>query len=208
MPIRVAIVEDNAEICEGLEKVLAKTPGFVCACACRNAETALRKIPACNPDVVVMDINLPDASGIDCTAKLKHLMPDVQIMMFTVHNDSEQIYRALEAGASGYLLKRSSPTVLLNALREMKNGGVPMTGEIAHKVIDHFRKPAPSADHTAELTRREAEVIQLLAEGYPAKEIANRLSISADTVNAHLKHIYEKLHVRSRIEAVIKYLKT
>ena len=208
MPITVAIVEDNSEICEGLEHVLAKTPGFTCVCACRNAKTALRKIPTCSPDVVIMDINLPDASGIDCTAKLKRLLPEMQIMMFTVYDDSEQIFRAMEAGASGYLLKRSSSTVLLNALREMKSGGVPMTGEIARKVIERFRKPTISADQTAELTRREEEVIQLLAEGHPAKEIASRLSITADTVNAHLKHIYEKLHVRSRIEAVIKYLKS
>ena len=207
MPITVAIVEDNAEICEGLEHVLAKAPGFTCVCACRNAETALRKIPACNPDIVIMDIQLPGASGIACTAKLKELLPAMQILMFTVYDDSEQIFRALEAGASGYLLKRSSQTVLLNALREMKTGGAPMTGDIARRVIESFRKPTPAPNKTADLTPREDEVIQLLAAGHPAKEIARRLSISVDTVNAHLKHIYEKLHVRSRIEAVIKYLK-
>jgi DNA-binding NarL/FixJ family response regulator len=207
MPITVAIVEDNAEICEGLEHVLAKSPGFTCLCACRNAETALRKIPLCNPDVVIMDIQLPGTSGIDCTAQLKRLLPATQILMFTVYDDSEQIFRALEAGASGYLLKRSSEAVLLNALREVKSGGAPMTGDIARRVVESFRKPAPAANKTADLTPREDEVIKLLAVGLAAKEIASRLAISVDTVNVHLKHIYEKLHVRSRIEAVIKYLK-
>lgn len=207
MPISVAIVEDNADICEGLEQVLANAPGFSCVCSCRNSATALRKIPAAKPDVVIMDIGLPDGSGVDCTAKLKAMLPEVQIMMFTVYEDSEQIFRALAAGASGYLLKRVKPAGLLNAIREMANGGVPMTGEIARKVIASFRQePAPSAK-PANLTPREQAVLETLAEGLSAKEIASRLSISTETVNVHLKHIYQKLHVRSRTEAVIAYLK-
>ncbi len=207
MPISVAIVEDNSEICEGLEQVLANAPGFQCVCSCRNTETAVRKIPAVKPDVVIMDIGLPDGSGIDCTARLKALLPDVQIMMFTVYEDSEQIFRALAAGASGYLLKRVKPAGLLNGLREMVNGGVPMTGEIARKVISSFRQEPPPTAKTANLTPREQSVLEKLAEGLSAKEIASKLAISTETVNVHLKHIYQKLHVRSRTEAVIAYLK-
>jgi DNA-binding NarL/FixJ family response regulator len=208
---RVAIVEDNEEICEGLAHVINQAADFSVVCTCRNVDTALRKIPPFAPDLIIMDIHLPDGSGIECTAKLKRLLPATQLMIFTVHDDTDLIFKALQAGASGYLLKRTRPEVLLNALREVKNGGAPMTGEVARKVIESFRMaPAPttpSFEQADELTPREAEVMELLAEGYPAKEIALRLSISADTVNAHLKHIYRKLHVRSRIEAVIKYRK-
>jgi DNA-binding NarL/FixJ family response regulator len=207
MPINVAIVEDNADICEGLEEVLAEAPGFKCVCSCRNSETALRKIPPARPDVVIMDIGLPDGSGIDCTAKIKARLPGTQIMMFTVYEDSEQIYRALAAGASGYLLKRAKPAELLNAIREMTNGGVPMTGEIARKVIASFRQEPPPSAKTANLTPREQAVLEKLAEGLLAKEIAAKLAISTETVNVHLKHIYQKLHVRSRTEAVIAYLR-
>jgi DNA-binding NarL/FixJ family response regulator len=208
---RVAIVEDTADICEGLEHVIGHSPDFVVACTCRNVETALRKIPEYKPEVVIMDIQLPDGSGIDCIGKLKRMLPSTQFMIFTVHDDTELIFKALQAGASGYLLKRTPPEMLLNALREVKTGGAPMTGEVARKVIESFRKSAePTSSPFAkpeELTHREEEVMELLAEGYPAKEIAQRLSISTDTVNAHLKHIYHKLHVHSRVEAVIKYLK-
>jgi DNA-binding NarL/FixJ family response regulator len=207
MPLSVAIVEDNAEICEDLEQVIRNAPGFACACVCRNTETALRKIPAAKPDVVIMDIGLPDGSGIECTAALKRTLPDVQIMMFTVYEDSEQIFRALAAGASGYLLKRASPAEILQALRELANGGVPMSGEIARKVIASFRPEPPPAAKTAKLTPREQTVLEQLANGLSAKEIAAQLAISTDTVNVHLKHIYQKLHVRSRIEAVIAYLR-
>jgi DNA-binding NarL/FixJ family response regulator len=207
MIISVAIVEDNAEICEELEQVINGARGFRWVCSCRNAETALRKIPALRPDVVIMDIGLPDGSGIACTAQLKQSLPEVQIMMFTVYQDSEQIFRALAAGASGYLLKRANPPELLNALRELAGGGVPMAGEVARKVIASFRQEPPPAAKTANLTPREQSVIEHLANGMSAKEIAAQLSISTETVNSHLKHIYQKLHVRSRVEAVIAYLK-
>ena len=210
MPISVAIVEDNAEICEGVERVLAESGDFVLVCSCRNARTAMSKIPAAKPDVVIMDIGLPDGSGIQCTAELKQLMPDLQIMMFTVYEDSDQIFKALAAGASGYLLKRVKPSQLLDALREMKNGGVPMTGAIARKVIASFSEPPPpSSKHRAfpALSPREFVVLEKLAEGMTAKELAAEFFITIDTVNAHLKHIYRKLHVRSRVEAVITYLK-
>ena len=209
MPITVAIVEDNADICEDLERVVSNAAGFACAGCCRTAQTALRRIPLLRPDVVIMDIRLPDGSGIDCTAQLKRLMPDLQIMMFTVYEDSEQIFRALAAGASGYLLKRVTPASLLDALRELMSGGVPMTGEIARKVIASFRQNpvTPTNANTDKLTPREHAVLEQLANGLSAKEIASSLEISTDTVNVHLKHIYQKLHVRSRTEAVIAYLR-
>lgn len=206
MPTPVAIVEDNAEICEGLEHTINQSSGYTCVCACRNAETALRRIPKCNPSIVIMDIQLPGTSGIACTEKLKQLLPNVQILMFTVYEDHEQIFKALEVGASGYLLKSASNDELIDALHQIENGGAPMTDEVARKVIQSFHKPVTGIDGER-LTIREEEVLHLLAEGYAAKEIAHRLSISSGTVNNHLKHIYQKLHVRSRVEAVIKYLK-
>jgi len=207
MAITVAIVEDNAGICEELEQIIREDPGCSCVCVCRNLQTALRKIPALAPDVIIMDIQLPDGSGIECTARLKRLLPRVQIMMFTIYEDSEQIFRALEAGASGYLLKRTAPEALLQAIREIKQGGVPMTGEIARKVIHSFRRTPAQPSESEPLTPREEEVLELLAKGFLSKEIAAKLAVSVETVNSHLKHIYDKLHVRSRTEAVIKYLK-
>jgi DNA-binding NarL/FixJ family response regulator len=207
MAITVAIVEDNAGICEELEQIIREDPGCSCVCVCRNVQTALRKIPALAPDVIIMDIQLPDGSGIECTARLKRLLPRVQIMMFTIYEDSEQIFRALEAGASGYLLKRTAPEAMLQAIREIKQGGAPMTGEVARKVIQSFRRVPGQGPETEPLTPREEEVLELLAKGFLSKEIAGRLVVSVETVNSHLKHIYDKLHVRSRTEAVIKYLK-
>ena len=204
MSITVAIVEDNAGICEELEQILRDATGFSCLCVCRNLQTALKKIPPLAPEVVIMDIQLPDGTGIEGTARLKKLLPRTQILMFTIYNDQEQIFRALEAGASGYLLKSTPPEALISALHEVKNGGAPMTGEVARKVIQSFHK-APAVEDP--LTPREEEILQLLAKGLVTKEIASSLDISADTVNSHLKHIYEKLHVRTRTEAVIKFLK-
>lgn len=207
MPTKVALVEDNAGICEELERILAEDPGCQCVCVCRNVQTALRKLPPLAPEVIIMDIQLPDGSGIDCTARLKRLLPRTQIVIFTIGADSEQIFRALEAGASGYLLKRSAPHEIIRAIREVKHGGAPMTGEIAHKVIQFFRKEPMREKTTDPLTPREAEILELLAKAQSSKEIAHHLAISLETVNSHLKHIYEKLQVRSRTEAVIKYLR-
>ncbi len=206
MPTKVAIVEDNAGICEELAQVLSEDPAFMCVCTCRNTFTALTKIPALAPDVVIMDVHLPDGSGIECTAKIKQMLPQTQILMFTIYEEAEQIYRALEAGASGYLLKRTPPDQLLRGLHEIVQGGVPMTGEVARKVIHSFRRAPVVAEPKVKLTPREEEILDLLAKGHLSKEIAHLLSISLETVNSHLKHIYEKLHVRSRTEAVIKYL--
>jgi len=204
MPISVAIVEDNAGICEELQQILAEDSNFNCVCVCRNFKTALTEIPRTQPDVIIMDINLPDGSGIEATRQIKQLLPRTQIMIFTIYEESEEIFRALEAGASGYLLKDTAPEEILLSIRDINRGGVPMTGEVARKVITAFRKTPAK---TELLTSREEEILELLAQGYVSKEIASRLSISTETVKSHLKHIYDKLHVRTRTEAVIKYLR-
>jgi DNA-binding NarL/FixJ family response regulator len=154
-----------------------------------------------------MDIQLPGTSGILCTEKLKRLLPAVKILMFTVYEDEDQIFKALEAGASGYLLKSASQEEIIAALRQLQSGGAPMTGEVALKVVHKFHKKPAASDATERLTRREEEVLQLLAVGKAPKEISQRLFISSGTVNNHVKRIYHKLHVRSRVEAVIRYLK-
>ena len=206
MSITVAIVEDNAGICEELRQIVSNAPGLACVCICRNAQTALRKIPDCRPDVVIMDIQLPDSSGIECTARLKPRLPNTQILMFTIYDDNEQIFAALKAGAVGYLLKDSKPEELLDAIRETANGGAPMTAEIARKVISSFHRTPAQIDEFEQLTRREDEILEHFSRGLLCKEIADRLGISLETVNSHRKNIYRKLHVRSRTEAVIKYL--
>ena len=204
--ISVAVVEDSAGVRRGLELLLAKSPGFTCTCACGSAEEAVRQIPLRPPDVVLMDIHLPDRSGIECTARLKQLLPQTQVVMITVYTDTEKVFQALRVGASGYLLKRSSPGQILDAIREVRQGGVPMTREIARKMIETFKAPANPPRADVELTRRETEVLELLSKGCANKEIAQSLSISLDTVRYHLKQIYEKLHVRSRTEAVARWV--
>jgi len=202
--ISVAIVEDNAGICEELEQILREDGGFTCVAVCRNLQTALRKIPPLAPDIIILDIQLPDGSGLEGLTRIKRVLPRTQVLMFTIYDDQEQIFRALEAGAGGYLLKNSKPELILRSLREIINGGAPMTGEVARKVIQSFRKGPLQEER---LTPREEEILQLLSKGHVTKEIARVLEISVDTVNSHLKHIYEKLNVRTRTEAVIKYLR-
>jgi DNA-binding NarL/FixJ family response regulator len=206
MSISVAIVDDNPEIRRNLSRYIGESPGFRCTCACASGEEALRQIPESPPDVVLMDIQMPGLSGIACTASLKKLLPSVPVMMLTVYEDNDAIFRALEAGASGYLLKRSAPAKLLEAIKELHRGGAPMTSEIARRVIHSFHKAKPECPPQDKLTAREEEILQCLAQGYATKEIADKLSVSYDTVRYHLKHIYDKLHVHSRTEAVIKYL--
>lgn len=206
MQTTVAIVEDSAVICQELKHIITKAPDLSCACACRNAASALQRIPPLAPDVVVMDIHLPDGSGIDCTARLKRLLPETQILMFTIYDDTDQIVRAMEAGASGYILKNTAPADIVAAIREVRIHGAPMTREVARKLVDSFRTPA-SRDFSETLTPRESEILTLLANGLLNKEIAQRLGIKSDTVGTHLKSIYRKLHVHSRTEAVIKHLR-
>lgn len=206
MKTTVAIVEDNSAISASLERVIGSSDDMRCVAVSANAEHALRTVPQHQPDVVLMDIELPGISGIECTARMRRLLPQVRILILTVYKDHDQIFRALEAGASGYLLKRSSTEEILRAIRDVKAGGAPMTAEIAAKVVQSFhRAPTQRSERVQHLTARENEILELLARGYVAKEIADQLGISYETVRGHLANIYEKLHVRSQTEAVIQY---
>jgi DNA-binding NarL/FixJ family response regulator len=203
----VAIVEDNTVMRNTFRQWIDAAPEFRCVFACATAEEALTEIPRLKPDVVLMDVHLPGESGIACTAQLKEKLPGVQVIIVTVYRDHELIFQALQAGACGYLLKRSSPQELLRAISEVLSGGAPMTSEIARLLVEAFQKKPAAPVAGDGLTQRESEILALLAEGLSNKEIADRVKISYDTVRAHLRHIYEKLHVRGRTEAVRKYLK-
>ncbi|MEP0822763.1 MAG: response regulator transcription factor [Ignavibacterium sp.] len=207
MSMRVSIVEDDSRIRESLIVLIDGTEGFRCVSAYENAEEALEDIPRKAPDVVLMDINLPGISGIECVRGLKDRMPDLQIIMLTVFEDSERIFQSLEAGATGYLLKRTPPDQILSAIREVCNGGSPMSSQIARKVVQSFRKTRENSNPPVKLSPREEEILSALAKGSRDKEIAEALFISVDTVHSHLRRIYEKLQVRSRTEAVVKYLR-
>ena len=207
MSIKVAIVEDNRSFRDKLAAYLNEMPEFSCVGVFDSAEDALKSIPKLMPEVVLMDIHLPNLSGVACTRKLKDLCPAVQILILTVYEDNERIFGALKAGASGYLLKRADPADILAAIREVRQGGAPMSSQIARRVVQSFREAAgvePEKDEA--LSQREEEILQQLAKGYSTKEIADKSSISVNTVRTHLQHIYEKLHVRSRTEAVLKFL--
>jgi DNA-binding NarL/FixJ family response regulator len=202
---RIAIVEDNKVIRESLMEFVQTDPECCCVCACATAEDALRLIPGCQPEIVLMDIQLPNLSGIDCTGQLKQLLPAVQIIMVTVYEDTERIFKALRAGACGYLLKRCTPEELIAAIHEVRQGGAPMSREIARKVIASFQEPLALATEVDGLSPREREILELLARGFPNKEIADRLGLTDGTVRWHLRHVYHKLHVRSRTEAALKF---
>jgi DNA-binding NarL/FixJ family response regulator len=206
MKINVAIVEDNRGFRAKLENYLNEAPGFHCVCACDSAEEALKMIPQVLPDVVLMDIHLPRMSGVDCTRQLKIICPSVQILVLTVYEDNNRIFGALKAGAGGYLLKRAAPDSILAAIQEVKQGGAPMSSQIARCVVQSFREPPPNPLKADKLSQREEEILQQLSQGYSTKEIADRSSISVNTVRTHLQHIYDKLHVRSRTEAILKYI--
>ena len=203
--IKVAIVEDNKTVREGFETLLNRTPGLQCVCTCSTVAEALRKIPKTMPNVVLMDIQLPDATGVECTAKIKEQLPALQIVIVTVYEDSERIFQALRAGACGYLLKRSPPEKVIAAIQEAHEGGVPMTPEIARKVIGQFRGQAALATEVEHLTNREKEVLEFVMHGLGNKAIADRLGVTVAAVKWHLQHIYEKLHVHSRTEAALKF---
>jgi len=204
----VAIVEDNPVMRKSFRQWIESAPEFRCVFDCATAEQAIIEIPRHRPDVVLMDIHLPGESGIACTARLKEVLPSVQVIMVTVYRNHELIFQALQAGACGYLLKRSSPDELLNAIAEVRSGGAPMTSEIARMVVEAFQKKPASLPPAEGLTSRESEILGLLSEGLSNKEIADRVNISYDTVRAHLRHIYEKLHVRGRTEAVRMFLRS
>ena len=202
----VAIVEDNSVIRHSLTEWINSAPDHHCVCACATAETALIEIPRSHPDVVLMDIRLPGESGIACTARLKNLFPDLLVIVVTVYRDRDLLFQALKAGASGYLLKRSTPDEVLHAIAEVRSGGAPMTREIARMLVETFRRPAAEVAPAMELSEREMEILTLVSKGLANKEIGSKLNISYFTVRAHLRKIYEKLHVRCRAEAVAKHL--
>lgn len=207
-PVRVALVEDLADVRDSWKQLIDGLPNFKCVSTYATGEEALRRLPEENVDVVLMDIRLPRMSGIACTARLKPLIPQTQILILTVSADSDTVFRALEAGADGYLLKRCSPEELHAAVLDVLRGGVPMTSEIARRVIAAFRRQPARSDLTTKLTPREEEILTLLSRGFVSKEIATKLGVSYETVRDHLRHIYEKLHVHSRGEAVARFQKT
>ena len=206
MLINVGIVEDNNKIREGLAAIIDGSDGFRCKVKYATAEEAIIKLPLENPNVVLMDINLPGMSGIECVVKLKEILPDVQIMMLTVYEDNETVFKSIVAGATGYILKRTPPAELLEAIRELHGGGSPMSDQIARKVVQAFQQMGKSSKETENLSERESELLSYLSKGYHDKEIADKLFISVKTVRTHLRNIYKKLHVRSRTEAILKYL--
>jgi DNA-binding NarL/FixJ family response regulator len=210
MPITVSIVEDNDKLRGTLAKVIARAEGFRFVSDYGSAEAALEDLPKVKPAVVLMDINLPGMNGVECVRKLKAIMPQMQVMMLTVYEDTENIFNALAAGANGYMLKRTPTKELIEAIREVHRGGSPMTTHIARLVVQSFQKPVAPAPHAggelSELSEREQQVLDLLSQGLIYKEIADKLNIGYETVHTYIRRIYEKLQVRTRTEAVAKFL--
>jgi len=206
--IKVCIVDDNSELRSALQEILSMSPGLDCTGTMNTAEEAVEKLPLLKPDVVLMDINLGVGnSGIDCVRELKGKMPDTNFMMCTVYEEDEKIFEALSAGASGYILKKTAPQKLIEAIRELYQGGAPMSSQIARKVVAAFQNKThtPDENNLTMLTPREKEILELLSRGLMYKEIAWELDISQETVRKHVYRIYEKLHVGNRVEAVNKY---
>jgi DNA-binding NarL/FixJ family response regulator len=206
MSIAVSIVEDDARVRASLARLIDSSSGYRCVSNHSSAEDALREIPKFRPDVVLMDINLPGVNGVECVRQLKPQMPGTQVIMLTVYQNTEHIFNALAAGATGYMLKQTPPPELLSAIKEVHAGGSPMSGHIARKIVQSFQNTAPLSAEAQSLSPREAEVLDLLAKGFLYKEIAEAMKVSYATVHTHIRHIYEKLHVRSRTEAVAKHL--
>src|SRR5690349_13899447 len=207
MAITVSIVEDNEQLRGTLARVINRAEGFRCVSQYASAEDALKDLPQVKPEVVLMDINLPGINGVECVRQLKQVLPQTQVMMLTVYEDTENIFNALAAGAAGYLLKRTKSAELLEAIREVHGGGSPMTTHIARKVTQSFQKAGPSPQPTENLSEREQQVLDCLSQGFLYKEIAEKLGISYETVHTYIRRIYEKLQVRTRTEAVAKFLK-
>ena len=205
-PRKVSIVEDDAAFRESFQDIIASAEGWTVAGCHPRAELALKDIPKNPPDAVIVDIQLPGMSGIDLVRKLKPSCPDTQFLMVTVFEDADRVFNALAAGASGYVLKRDVHARLLESLDDVMNGGSPMSSAIARKVVQHFQKPSPAPEGDYNLTNREKETLDLLVKGYFYKEIAHELGVSIDTVAFHLRNIYRKLHVRTRSEAILKYV--
>jgi len=200
------LVEDQPKARENWSRLINSFSDLSCVCTCKTGEEALRVIPEMSPDVVLMDIFLPRMSGIECTAKLKAILPKTQILILTAMDDEELVFMALEAGADGYLLKRTKPADLRTALLEVLGGGAPMTSEIARRVIESFRRKAKTQEEPLRLSVREEQILVLLSKGYPNKVIADHLHVSAETVRHHLGRVFEKMHVSSRTEAAVRYM--
>lgn len=206
MPITVSIVEDNRDTREALAARVNQSPSLRCLNTYANGELAVKGIPAEKPDVVLVDINLPGMSGIECVAKLKQQLPQLPMLMITTYEETELIFNSLRAGAKGYLLKNTPPDELVQAIEQIHAGGAPMSMQIARKVVDHFYRVQKTSSEMERLSKREEEVLALLAKGLLYKEISESLGISLHTVRTHLHRIYEKLHVESRTEATVKFL--
>lgn len=207
MSIRVAIVEDDRAVRENLAILIDSTPGFACVATCASAEEALQRLPAAAPDVVLMDINLPGRSGIECVVQLRRGSPQPQIIMLTVEEDTERVFDSLKAGATGYLVKSVSTDEILEAVAEVHRGGAPMSSRIARLVVTTFRQPTTDGMTGVRLSPREEEILRLLARGHRSKEMAEELGIGIGTVNTYVRNIYDKLHVRSRAEAVARFVR-
>jgi len=204
--IRIAVVEDDKMVREGLQMLLEGSPGFSCVATYANGEDAMVSLPEIEPDVVLMDINLPGMNGFECIRSLKALDLSMLFIMLTVFENADTIFNSLSAGASGYLLKQTPPAKLLEAIQDVYGGGSPMSNEIARKVVESFQKPIIASEPLVGLTKREEELLSYLAKGYLYKEIAGLMFISIDTVRSHIRKIYEKLQVNTRTEATLKYL--
>jgi len=206
MSIAVSIVEDDPGVRSSLVKLINGSPGYRCVSQHSSAENALAEIPKLKPDVTLMDINLPGINGVECVSRLKPLLPRTQVIMLTVYQNTDHIFKALAAGATGYMLKQTPPAELLAAIRDVHAGGSPMSGHIARKIVQSFQQSTSASKEMETLSQREAEVLDLLAKGFLYKEIAESMEVTYATVHTHIRHIYEKLHVRSRTEAVAKHL--
>ena len=206
MAITVSIVEDDPRIRKNLCLLIDGAPGFRCIAGYPSGEDALKSMITEAPDVVLMDINLPGMSGVECVRKLRRHWAQLNIVMLTVYEDSDLVFQALQAGATGYLLKRATSDEIITAIKEVLNGGAPMSSHIARKVVQSFRIQGNSREQSENLTQREEEILDCVVKGYINKEIADKLHIGSETVRSHLKSIYQKFHVRSRTEAAVKYL--
>lgn len=204
MAITLAIVEDLDEVRDGLKNFISLSSDFKILDIFKTAEEAVHDIPTLKPDIVIMDINLPGMNGIECIKEIKNKIPNTQFMMFTVYENDEKVFEALKAGASGYLLKNTGLVQLIESLKELHNGGSPMSANIARKLVTLFRNEQKEASKLEILSSRENEILQLLTKGLLYKEIADQLAISVSTVRQHIHHIYEKLHVQNRTEAINK----
>ena len=206
MQISVSIVEDDVNVRGSLARLIDSTEGFSCVSQHPDAENALKEIPSVKPQIVLMDINLPEMDGVECVRRLKQRLPDTQVVMWTVYENTNIIFAALAAGASGYLLKRSAPEQVVRAIRDVISGGSPMSSHIARKVVASFQKVVNPKHEYEKLSTREQQVLDYLAQGFLYREIAEEMKITYATVHTHIRHIYEKLQVRSRTEAVVKHL--